>query len=144
MKHLVILLITGLLALCLGCGTQEEPKKKVTAEEVKKKATEAVKTVMDYTAQEQEKYLQQARERLDTLDKRISDLRQQAANQTGELQQKLTEQVDGLEKQADAVKEKLAAMKDVSGDAWKKLKSGVDGSMTELEKAYKEASSQNK
>lgn len=144
MKRWRILLIIGLVALCLGCGTQEEPKKTVTPGDVKQEAKEAAKTTKEYLAQQQEKYFKQAQEKLSNLDKKISDFRQQAEKQTGELQQKLSEQADGLEKQADAIKEKLAAMKDASGDAWEKLQSGVDGAMTELEKAYKQAESESK
>ena len=144
MKRLGILLITGLVALCLGCGTQEEPKKTVTPGDVKQEAKEAAKTTKEYLAQQQEKYLKQAQEKLNDLDKKIADLREQAEKQTGELQQKLSKEADGLKKQTNALKEKLAAMKDASGDAWKKLKSGVDGALTELEKAYKEAESESK
>lgn len=144
MKRLGTLLILGLVALCLGCGTQEEPKKTVTPGEVKQEAKKAAKTTKEYLAQQQEKYLKQAQEKLNDLDKKITDLRQQAEKQTGDLQQKLSKQADGLKKQADTVKEKLAAMKDASGDAWKKLKSGVDGAMSELEKAYKEAEPESK
>ncbi len=144
MKRLGIFLITGLVALCLGCGTQEEPKKTVTPGDVKQEAKEAAKTTKEYLAQQQEKYLKQAQEKLNDLDKKIADLREQAEKQTGELQQKLSKEADGLKKQANALKEKLAAMKDASGDAWKKLKSGVDGALTELEKAYKEAESESK
>lgn len=144
MKRLGILLITGLVALCLGCGTQEEPKKTVTPGDVKQEAKEAAKTTKEYLAQQQEKYLKQAQEKLNDLDKKIADLREQAEKQTGELQQKLSKEADGLKKQANALKEKLAAMKDASGDAWKKLKSGVDSAVTELEKAYKQAESESK
>jgi uncharacterized coiled-coil DUF342 family protein len=144
MKRLGILLITGLVALCLGCGTQEEPKKSVTPGEVKQEAKEAAKTTKEYLAQQQEKYFKQAQEKLSDLDKKITDLQQKAKKETGELQKKLSEQADGLKKQADAVKEKLAAMRDVSGEAWEKIKSGVDGAITELEQAYKQAESESR
>jgi predicted nucleic acid-binding Zn-ribbon protein len=144
MKRVEILLITGLVALCLGCGTQEEPKKTVTPGDVKQETTEAAKTTKEYLAQQQEKYLKQAQEKLSDLDKKITDLQKKAKKQTGELQQKLSDRADGLKKKADAVKDKLAAMKNASGDAWEKLKSGVDGAMTELEKAYKQAESESR
>jgi hypothetical protein len=35
-------------------------------------------------------------------------------------------------------------MKEASGDAWEKLKSGVDSAMTEMDKAYKQAETESK
>jgi uncharacterized phage infection (PIP) family protein YhgE len=143
MKRAGILIMAILLALCLGCG-KEEPKKTVTPGDVKQKAGEAAKTAKEYLAQQQEKYLKEAQEKLNNLNKQISDLRQQAEKQTGEMQQKLNDQADSLQKQMDDAKAKLAALKDASGDAWKKLKSGVDSAMTEMEKAYKQAETESK
>ena len=143
MKRGGIVILIGLLALSLGCG-QEEPKKTVTPGDVKQKATEAAKTAKEYLAQQHEKYLKQAQEKLDNLDKQISDLRQQAEKQTGEMQQKLSDQADSLQKKMEAAKAKLAAMKEASGDTWEKLKSGVDSAMTEMEKAYKQAEPESK
>jgi uncharacterized protein HemX len=92
MKRWAMLLITGLVALCLGCGGQEEPKKTVTPGDVKQKAGEAAKTAKEYLAQQQEKYLKQAQEKLNDLDKKIVDLKQQAEKQTGDLKSKLDAQ----------------------------------------------------
>jgi len=143
MKHGGIFIIVVLLALSLGCG-QQEPQKPVTSKDVKQKATEAVQTAKEYLAQQQEKYLKEAQEKLNNLDKEISDLRQQAEKQTGEVQQKLSGQADSLQKKLEAAKAKLAAMKDASGDAWKKLKSGMDSAVDELEKSYKQAETESK
>ena len=143
MKRGGIFILIGLLAVSLGCG-QQEPKKEVTSKDVQQKATEAAKTAKEYLAQQQEKYLKQAQEKLTNLDKQISNLRQQAEKQTGDMQQKLTEQADSLQKKLAAAKEKLAAMKNASADAWKKLKYGMDSAMDEMEKAYQQAEPENK
>jgi uncharacterized protein HemX len=89
MKRWIMLLIIGMVALCLGCGKQEEPKKTVTPGDVKQKAGEAAKTAKEYLAQQQEKYLKQAQDKLNDLDKKISGLKEQAEKQTGEMKSRV-------------------------------------------------------
>jgi uncharacterized phage infection (PIP) family protein YhgE len=156
MKRWTILLITGLVVLCLGCGSQEQPKKTaapketkqekkaVTPQEVKQKVGEAAKTGQEYLAQQQAEYYKQAQEKLNDMNQKISDLRQQAEKQTGDLKKKLEEQTAALQKQVEETKSKLSAMKEASGDAWQKLKAGMDDAMKELQQSYKQAESESK
>ncbi len=144
MKKWAIVLLSGLAALYLGCGRQEEPKKTVTPGEVKQKMGEAAKTAKEYLTQQQEKYLKETQGKLDDLGKKISDLKQQAEKQTGDLKAKLDEQVAALQKQAEAAKQKLEGMKGAGAEAWEKLKSGVDEALGELEKSYKQAEPEKK
>lgn len=144
MKRWALVCIIGLVALCLGCGKQEEPKKTVTPGEVKQKAGEAAKTAKEFMAQQQEKYLKQAQEKLQGLDQKISDLKKRAETQTGDLKKKLEDQAQTLQKQADAAKDKLAGLKSVSDEAWNKFKAGVDDALAELEKGFKETETQKK
>jgi len=144
MKRWTLLLIIGLVALCLGCGKQEEPKKPVSSGDVKQKMGDAAQTAKAYLAQQQDKYLKQAQDKLTDFDKKISWLKEQAAKQTGEMKKKLDDQVAGLQKQADSAKQKLEGMKGAGAEAWEKLKSGADEALAELEKDYKQAEPEKK
>ncbi len=144
MKRWAILILAGLVALCLGCGSQEQPQKPVTSGEVKQKVGEAATTTKEYLAQQQAQYYKQAQEKLTDMNQKINELRQEAEKQTGEAKKKLEDQTASLQKQMDETKSKLGAMKESSSEAWQKMKSGLDNAMQDLQKAYNDAKSEMK
>ena len=145
---------TGLIAICImlalafavSCSSQEEtpkPKTKVTAEDVKNKAAEAVDTAADYTMEQKEAYMQKIDIRLKELDRDIEALgnRIQAGTDemTAEGRAKLEASLQTLKAQKEGAVEQYEKLKTSGGQAWDELKAGMDAAMKKLNAAYDKA-----
>jgi hypothetical protein len=150
---------TGLIAICImlalafavSCSSQEEtpkPKTKVTAEDVKNKAAEAVDTAADYTMEQKEAYMQKIDIRLKELDRDIEALgnRIQAGTDemTAEGRAKLEASLQTLKAQKEGAVEQYEKLKTSGGQAWDELKAGMDAAMKKLDTAFDKAKAEFK
>lgn len=145
---------TGLIATCIilalafavSCSSQEEtpkPKTKVTAEDVKNKAAEAVDTAADYTMEQKAAYMQKIDARLEELDRDIGALGDKiqtgADEMTAEGRAKLEASLKTLRTEKDAAAQQYEKLKTSGGQAWNELKAGMDAAMQKLDTAFDKA-----
>ncbi|MCB2226195.1 MAG: hypothetical protein KQH53_05905 [Desulfarculaceae bacterium] len=133
---LITLIALGALALA-GCGDNGD--KKVTAEQVKKEAKEAVNTAVAYSKQKQEELMAQAKAQYQELERETSQLMDKAKEKAAAGQDKAKEVLADLQKRQAVVQEKLKAMQSASGKAWEKAKVELDEALQNLKQAYQKA-----
>ena len=133
---LVALVVLGALALA-GCGSGEDQK--VTAQQVKKEAKEAVNTAVTYSKQKQDELIAQAQAQYQELEKETSQLMDKAKEKATAGQDKAKEVLADLQKQQAVVQEKLKAMQSASGKAWEKAKVELEEALQNLKQAYQKA-----
>jgi chromosome segregation ATPase len=131
------------LALAVGaalgiaaCGKTELPQQKATMEDLKKEAKEFAASVKDLALQTKEAFVANAEKELAEMDGKIKELESRAKQAQGETKANLDRAVAQLEKQRQAAKEKLKAIKETGGDAWKDMKAGFDGAWEEMRRGY--------
>lgn len=133
---LVALAVLGALALA-GCGSGDDQK--VTAQQVKKEAKEAVNTAVTYSKQKQDELIAQAQAQYQELEKETSQLMEKAKEKATAGQDKAKEVLADLQKQQAVVQEKLKAMQSASGKAWEKAKVELEEALQNLKQAYQKA-----
>ncbi len=131
------LAITCIWAINLTFAQQTQ----VTKEEVKKQAAETMEKAKAYAEQQKQEYTKQAQATLDDLSKKIDQLKEQAKTAKGEAQTKIEAGLADLKVKQDQAKKKLQELGGPTGAAWEKVKTGVDKAVTDLQKAYNDASS---
>ena len=142
-----LLAITLLLALVAlpGCSEKEESQGKpatVSKEDVKKEAKEAYDTTKAYTQEQMQAFREQAETKLAEYEKDIDQLQAKAEAMGEDAKAKAEQQLTALRQKRDAVSEKLKELGSSSGNAWERLKSGVEAAMDDLADSYKKASAE--
>ncbi|MCB2193297.1 MAG: hypothetical protein KQI62_17120, partial [Deltaproteobacteria bacterium] len=97
---LVALAVLGALALA-GCGSGDDQK--VTAQQVKKEAKEAVNTAVAYSKQKQDELIAQAQAQYQELEKETSQLMEKAKEKAAAGQDKAKEVLADLQKRQAVV-----------------------------------------
>ena len=137
---LVALALLAALALA-GCGGDEDNK--VTLDEVKKQAKEAVDAAVTYSKQKQEELMAKAKVQYQDLSQQSAELmakaKQKAAQGSAQVQAQAQAALDDLQKQQAVVQEKMRALKESSGQAWEKAKVELEEALQNLKEAYAKA-----
>jgi hypothetical protein len=137
----------GLLAcLAVGCGggSGEEEADGAgadgpTASDVADEAREAADTAGAYAERTLEEVRADMRGRLEAANERIESLEARAAELTGDAQAELQDTLEGLRRQRDQVADRLDALGDASGDAWRDVAEGAEQAWSELDAAVSRA-----
>jgi DNA repair exonuclease SbcCD ATPase subunit len=142
----ILLLISAVV--CISCDRDrketQSKKAKVTSEDVKKEATEALDTTLAFTKQQKEYYVKRIETKITEYDEKLDELKKKAAMMTAEAQEELNEKIAKLQTQQKTVINQLEDMKSASGGAWHDLKDGLDSSIDEMDKSFKKALSRFK
>ncbi len=140
MRHLVfVLIIMALTAVfAAGCGEKDQAavRDKVSSEQVKQEAKESMEAAKTYTLEHKDQYLADAEAQLKQYREKIDELRKQAQLAGQDTRASLEEKIQALEKQQESAQERLAEIKNSSGDAWADLKAGTDSVMGDINEAY--------
>ncbi len=136
----------GLLAcLALGCGGGSEEEgdgaggEGPTAADVADETREAAGTAGAYAERTLEEVRADMRDRLEAADERIESLEARATELTGDARSELEETLDGLRRQREQVADRLDALGDASGDAWRDVAAGAERAWSELDAAVSSA-----
>ena len=127
--------------VCIWAVNWSYAQQPVTKEDVKKQAAETMEKAKAYAEQQRQEYTKQAQATLDDLSKKIDQLKEQAKNYKGEALAKIEAGLADLKVKQDQAKQKLQEVGSSTGAAWEQIKTGVDKAVTDLQKAYNEASS---
>jgi hypothetical protein len=119
-------------------AAQQKQGAPVTFQDVKKETGEAAQTTGQYVAQEKDKLVASASQKISELEKELKDLEASAAK--GEPAKSDYEKIKPeLERQLAAAKVKLEEAKKAGAQAWEGTKQGLNSALTGLEDAYKGA-----
>ncbi len=136
-----IFLLAGLIA-ATGC---EQPSSvptpgKVTSEDVRHDAGEAVDTAAEFSQQTKDEFQQKLDVRLKELDAELEVLREKGRDLKDEAKVKWDQNLAELETKRDTARAKLAEVGESSAEAWKDLQKGAQAAWNDMDKAFSEAS----
>ena len=136
-----MLLSAGLLA-AVGCGQEavDRTPGKVTSEDVRRDAGQAVKTAAEFSQQTKEEFQKNLDVRLKELDAEIAKLRVKGGDLKDKAKANWDQKMAELEKKRDAARAKLAEVGQSSAEAWKDVRQGAQSAWDELDKAFRDAS----
>lgn len=131
------------VAAILGCEQKpaDQAPGKVTSEDVRRDAGEAVNTTVEFSKQTKEEFQQKLKARLDELDAKIVELREQGRDLKDDAKVKWDQKLAELETKRDAARAKLTEVGQASAEAWKDIQKGAMSAWHELDKAFQDASS---
>ncbi|MCF8041487.1 MAG: hypothetical protein K9K65_07020 [Desulfarculaceae bacterium] len=137
MIWLTTLFAVAALFTVAGCSGDDEQK--VTAEQVKKEAKEAVDTAMTYSKQKKDEFMAQVNQQYDSLKQQSDELMQKAKEQAAAGKEQAKQVLADLQAKQKAVSDKMVAMKEAGGEAWTKAKPELEKAMKNLQEAYNKA-----
>ena len=135
-KIIFVFILAGLLA---ACGRSNQGQGKVTASDVEKESREAAETTVDYTRQQYQVFMQQAKAKLDAIDQRMRELRDRAGQLQGEAQTAAREKLKELGQEREAIHEKMTALRKSGAAAWKDMEAGLKSAVERLDQALDRA-----
>ena len=136
-----MLMLAGLLA-AFGCEQKPADRTpgKVTSEDVRRDAGQAVKTAAEFSQQTKEEFQKKLDARLKELDAEIAKLREKGRDLKDEAKANWDQKMADLETKRDAARAKLAEVGHSSAEAWKDVQKGAQSAWDELDKAFRDAS----
>jgi archaellum component FlaC len=135
-KWVLAICVLLVLGFPLLGGTDEG---KVTSDELKKQAGEAIDAAKKYAGQQKAEYQQKIEQELADLGENISKLKERAKTATGESLKALEERIGDLRERQTAAQKKLGEVKAATEQAWSGLKEGMDKAVSDLKKSYESA-----
>ena len=138
-----MIVLAGLLA-AIGCERKPADRTpgKVTSEDVRRDAGQAVKTAAEYSQQTKEEFQKNLDARLNELDAKIARLREKGRNLKDKAKANWDQKMAELETKREAASAKLAEVGHSSAEAWKDVQKGAQSAWDELDKAFRDASRQ--
>ena len=141
MRRSLLLILIGLLAVS-GCepATGDRAPGKVTSEDVRRDAGQAVSTAAEYSQQTKEEFQKKLDARLKELDAEVARLREKGNALKHQAKVDWDRKLAELETKRDAARAKMAEIRDSSAEAWKDVRKGAQSAWDELDKAFRDAS----
>ena len=135
-----ILMVAGLLAP-IGCErkTPDRTPGKVTSDDVRRDAGQAVNTAVEYSQQTKEEFRKKLEAQLNELDAKIAKLHEKGRDLKDKAKTNWDEKMAELEMKREAVSAKLAELGRSSAEAWKDVQKGAQSAYDDLDKAFRDA-----
>ena len=136
-----VLMLVGLFA-AIGCENKsaERPPAKVTSEDVRRDAGQAINTAAEFSQQTKEEFEKKLDARLKELDVEIAKLREKGGDLKDEAKADCEKKMAGLQTKQDAARVKLVEVGHSTAEAWKDIQKGAQSAWDDLDKAFREAS----
>jgi TolA-binding protein len=136
-----ILILAGMVAFS-GCEQKSADRTpgKVTPEDVRRDAGQAVSTAAEYSQQTKEEFQKKLETQLNELDAKIAKLREKGGDLKDEAKVKWDLKMADLEKKREAARSKLVEIGHSSAEAWKDIQKGATSAWNDLDKAFQDAS----
>jgi hypothetical protein len=141
MRYRWMVMLVGMLTP-IGCEQKPADRSpgKVTSEDVRRDAGQAVNTAAEFSQQAKEEFQKKLAARLKELDDEIVKLREKGRDLTDKAKANWDQKLAELETKRDAVRAKLAEVGNSSAEAWKDVQKGAQSAWDELDKAVRDAS----
>ena len=135
-----MLMLAGLLA-AIGCEQKPADRTpgKVTSEDVRRDAGQAVNTAVEFSQQTKEEFQKKLAAQLKDLEGEIAKLREKGRNLKDEAKTNWDRKISELETKREAARAKLAEVGRSTAEAWEDVRKGAQSAWDELEKAFREA-----
>lgn len=136
-----IVMFAGLL-MANGCERKpaDRPPGKVTPEDVRRDASQALKTAAEYSQHTKDEFQAKFDARLNELDAGIAKLREKGRNLKDKAKADWDQKMADLETKREAARAKLAEAAHSSAEAGKDVRKGAESAWDELERAFRDAS----
>jgi uncharacterized coiled-coil DUF342 family protein len=89
--------------------------------------------------QSKELYQKKMEAKLDEWNARIDELKAKAQQADAEARIEIMDQVEALRQNRDSFREKLEALKETGGDAWKDIQTGLDNAYSQMKASIERA-----
>ena len=136
-------LIAMILMALLSAGHAAESTDETTQEEVGKEVSEAMDAIQEYTVDQRDEALRQARSLLNDLDARIErreeDLREEWHRMTDAAKRQARTTLKVTRQKRDQIAEWYGGLAHSSDGAWGEIKKGFAAAYSELETAWEQA-----
>ena len=142
MSRLVwMLMLAGLVAV-VGCERKpvDRPPGKVTSEDVRRDAGQAVNTAVEFSQQAKDEFQKNLNAQLKNMDSEIAKFHEKGRDLKGDAKVKWDQKLADLETKRDAARAKLAEVAQSSGAASKDVQKGAQSAWADLDKAFRDAS----
>jgi flagellar motility protein MotE (MotC chaperone) len=143
MKRVILAALLSVPFLLAACGEDEAATNTkstpVTANDVKKQASEAVGAATDYAQQQQKEFVANSQKELDQIESQLAEWRAKAKNAGADAKGAMEAKLDRLERDRQAAADKLSELKASTADAWGDVKAGFQNAMDKLRDAYEKA-----
>ena len=142
MSRFVWMLVLAGLFATIGCeqNPADRPPGKVTSEDVRRDAGQAVTSVAEFSQQTKEEFQKKLETRLKELDVEIAKLREKGRDLKDKAKANWDQKMADLETKRDAAPAKLAEVGHSSAGAWKDVPKGAQSAWDELDRAFRDAS----
>ena len=142
MSRSVWILMLAVLFAVQGCERKpaDQTPGKVTSEDVRRDADQAVDTAVEYSQQTKEAFQKKLDAQLNELDAKIAELRDKGRDLKDEAKANWDRKMTELETKREAARAKLAEVGRSSAEAWKDVQKGAQSAWDELDKAFRDAS----
>jgi len=137
----MLFVVMGFL-VALGCERKpaNQTPGKVTSEDVRRDAGQAVDTAAEYSQQAKDEFQKKLDAQLTELDGQIAKLREKSVDLKDEAKVNWDKTMADLEIKRDAVRAKMTEAGQSSGEAWKDVQKGAQAAWDDLDKAFRDAS----
>ena len=112
----------------------------VTSEDVRRDASQAVRTAAEYSLQTKEEFQKKLDVRLNELGAEITKLREKGRNLKDQAKANWDQKMAHFEAKQDTAHAKLVKVGHSSAEAWNDVRKGAQSAWDELEKAFRDAS----
>ena len=136
-----ISMLAGLIAAS-GCERTpaDRTSEKVTSEDVRRDAGQAVNTTIEFSQQAKEDFQKNLDSQLKTMDAEIAKLREKSRDLKDDAKANWDRKLADLEAKRDVARAKLAEVGQSSAEAWKDVQQGAQSAWAELDQAIQDAS----
>ena len=117
------------LPVVVAAGASDKP---VTGDTVIRETQEAVTATKDYTIQQKDAFQRKAQRELDEMQVRITQLRGQIKQASGEARSDIQKVIGELEKKNDLAIKKVEAIHSATASSWEQVKSKTAAAMDDL------------
>jgi predicted RNase H-like nuclease (RuvC/YqgF family) len=135
-----VVMLAGFVGL-MGCEQKSgaPTPKKVTPDDVRRDAGQAVDTAVEYTRQTKEEFQKSLEARLNEMDAEIAKLREKGRDLKDQAKADWDRKMAELETKRDAARAKLTEVGQSSEEAWKDVQKGAQAAWDDLDKAFHDA-----
>jgi uncharacterized phage infection (PIP) family protein YhgE len=141
MSRWVWIMILPGLAACGGCEPKpaDAPPGKVTSEDVRREAGQAINTATEFSQQAKEDFQKKLAARLQELEVEINQLKEKGRDLQDDAKANWDRKMAELETKREAVRIKLNEVGQSSAEAWTDIQKGAQSAWDELDKAFRDA-----
>jgi LPS O-antigen subunit length determinant protein (WzzB/FepE family) len=142
MSRFAWMLILAVLYAAQGCEQKPADRTpgKVTSEDVRRDAGQAVNTAVEYSQQAKDDFQKKLDTQLNELDAKIADLRDKGHELKDDAKANWDRNMAELETKQEAARAKLTEVGNSSAAAWEDVQKGAQSAWDDLDKAFRDAS----